>query len=288
VPRDGHPFLGLGCCDHARVPRLSAKERAQLPDRAFAYIDSRGRRRLPIHDAAHVRNALARFSQVTFEDEAARDRARTRLLRAAKKHGIMPIGFVNAQLQPQLKLPTGQVTFLLTDLEGSTELLGRLGDQYASLLADVRRLVRRAVRSAGGHVVSARGDDVFAVFEHAPAALEAALAIQRAMHAGPWPAGTDVRLRIGLHRGRPSLTDTGYVGLSVHAAARICFAGHGGQIVVSAAVRAAVLDSLADGLRLSSLGAWRFRGLPEPVELFQAHAADLPSDFPPPRSAAAA
>ena len=270
------------------MARLSAKERAQLPDRAFAYIDSRGRRRLPIHDAAHVRNALARFSQVAFEDEGARDQARTRLLRAAKRHGIMPIGFVNAQLQPQLKLPTGHVTFLLTDLEGSTELLGRLEDQYALLLADVRRLVRHAVRSARGHVVSARGDDVFAVFERAPAALEAALAIQRAMHAGAWPGGNDVRLRIGLHRGRPALTETGYVGLSVHTAARICFAGHGGQIVLSTAVRTAVIDSLPEGVGLSSLGAWRFRGLPEPVELFQVDAADLPADFPPPRSAAPA
>src|ERR671916_2709785 len=95
---------------------LTAKQRAALPDRAFAYIDSQGKRRLPIHDAAHVRNALARFSQVAFEDDAARDRARNRLLNAAKKHGIMPIGFVNSQLQPQSKLPTGQVTFLLADI----------------------------------------------------------------------------------------------------------------------------------------------------------------------------
>jgi class 3 adenylate cyclase len=270
------------------VPRLSAKERAQLPDRAFAYIDSRGRRRLPIHDAAHVRNALARFNQVAFEDEAARDRARIRLLSAAKKHGIMPIGFISSQLQPQRRLPTGHVTFLLTDLEGSTELLRRLDDRYARLLADVRRLVRTAVRSAGGHEVSARGDDLFAVFERAPAAVESALAIQRGMRAGEWPDGLDVRLRIGLHRGRPALTDTGYVGLSVHAAARICFAGHGGQILVSSPVRAAVVDSLPDGVSLRSLGAWRFRGLPEPVDLFQVEAADLLSDFPPPRSAAPA
>jgi class 3 adenylate cyclase len=100
-----------------------------------------------------------------------------------------------------------------------------------------------------------------------------------------WPGGNDVRLRIGLHRGRPALTDTGYVGLSVHAAARICFGGHGGQIVMSSAVRAAVIDSLADGVALSGLGAWRFRGLPEPIDLFQVEAADLPSEFPPPRSA---
>jgi class 3 adenylate cyclase len=268
-------------------PRLSAKERAQLPDSAFAYVDSRGRRRLPINDASHVRNALARFGQVAFEDEAARDRARNRLLRAAMKHGVMPIGFVSAQLQPRLKLPHGQVTFLMCDLEGSTELLGRLEDRYAALLADVRRLVRTAVRPAGGHVVDARGDDVFAVFERAPAALEAALAIQRAMRAGAWPGGSDVRLRIGMHRGRPELTDTGYVGLSVHAAARICFAGHGGQIVLSSAVRGG-LEALPDDVRLRSLGAWRFRGLPEPIDLFQVEAPYLLAGFPPPRSATAA
>src|SRR5215204_7561195 len=147
-----------GSCDHPGMPPLRAKERAQLPDSAFAYIDSSGKRRLPIHDPAHVRNALARFGQVAFEDDAARDRARSRLLRAAKKHGIMPIGFINAQLEPQRKLPRGQVTFLLTDIERSTELLGRLGDRYAPLLADVRRLVRAAVRQAGETEVSARGD----------------------------------------------------------------------------------------------------------------------------------
>jgi class 3 adenylate cyclase len=267
------------------MPRLGAKERAQLPDRAFAYIDSRGRRRLPIHDASHVRNALARFNQVTFEGEAERDRARSRLLRAAQKHGIMPIGFISAQLQPQLKLPKGQVTFLLTDIEGSTELLAGIGDGYAGLLADVRRVVRGAVRGAGGHDVSARGDDVFAVFEDAPAALEAALVIQRATRDRDWPQASTVRLRIGLHRGRPALTETGYVGLSVHAAARICFAAHGGQIVMSAAVRGQVVDSLQEDVGLRSLGAWRFRGLPEPLVIFQVDAADLPTDFPPLRSA---
>ena len=222
---------------------------------------------------------------MAFEDEGARDRARSRLLRAAKKHGIMPIGFISAQLQPQRRLPSGQVTFLLTDIEGSTELLSRLQDQYAELLSEVRRRVRAALRPVSGHEVSARGDDVFAVFERAPAAVEAALSIQRSMQAGGWPGESDVRLRIGLHRGRPALTDTGYVGLSVHAAARICFAAHGGQIVMSAAVRAAALDSLGEGVTLKSLGAWRFRGLPEPLEMFQVEAADLLPDFPPLRAA---
>jgi class 3 adenylate cyclase len=115
--------------------------------------------------------------------------------------------------------------------------------------------------------------------------VEDALAIQRAMRAGAWPRGSDVRLRIGLHRGRPSLTDTGYVGLAVHAAARICFAAHGGQIVMSAAVRSALDDLLTQGVEPKSLGAWRFRGLPEPIEILQVDAPDLERDFPPPRGA---
>jgi class 3 adenylate cyclase len=264
---------------------LTAKERARLPDRAFAYIDSKGQRRLPIHDAAHVRAALSRFNQVAFEDDAARDRARNRLLNAAKKHGIMPIGFVNAQLQPEKKLPTGTVTFLLADIEGSTDLLQRLGDDYATLLADVRKLVRAAVRPVRGHVVSARGDDVFAVFEDTAAALDGALDIQRRMQAHKWPGAAQCRLRIGLHRGRPELTDTGYVGISVHAAARICFSAHGAQVVLSAAVKTALGKQLPDGVRLKQLGAWRFRGLPEPLEIFQVVAPDLPDEFPPLRSA---
>jgi len=270
------------------MPPLRAKERAQLPDSAFAYIDSQGRRRLPIHDESHVRNALARFGQVHFEDEDARDRARSRLLRAAKKHGIMPIGFINAQLRPDRRLPTGHVTFLLSDIEGSTPLLDHLGDQYGRMMSEMRKILRRAVNSGGGREVSARGDDYFAAFGDAAAAVGAALAMQRAVLATKWPRDGDVRLRIGLHRGRPELTETGYVGLSVHAAARICFAAHGNQIIVSGAVRSAVADSLEDGVVLSSLGDWHFRGLPEPIPMFQVEAPGLPSEFPPLRAGALA
>jgi class 3 adenylate cyclase len=140
------------------------------------------------------------------------------------------------------------------------------------------------VRQAGGHEVDARADDLFAVFERAPAALEAALAIQRAMRDGPWPDDVDVRVRIGVHSGRPTLTETGYVGLSVHTAARICYAAHGGQIVLSSSVRSAVLDSLADGVTLRSLGVWRFQGLREPEDLWQIEAEDLGVAFPPLRA----
>src|SRR5205809_4172742 len=120
------------------MARLKVTERASLPDSAFAYIDSRGRRRLPIHDEPHVRNALARFGRVSFEDDAAEERARKRLLNAAKRYGIVPVGFITGQIRgarvrstAAAPLPTGFVTFLLTDIEGSTALLQHLGDRYA-------------------------------------------------------------------------------------------------------------------------------------------------------------
>jgi class 3 adenylate cyclase len=161
------------------MPPLGARERAALPNSAFAYVDSAGQRRLPIHDEAHVRNALARFGRVSFEDETSRDRARMRLLKAAKKHGIMPLGFVGGQLQPDQKLPRGQVTFALADIEGSTELVHRLGDGYGRVLVELRRLLRSAVRDGGGREIDARGDEYFAVFERADEAVVAAVAIQR-------------------------------------------------------------------------------------------------------------
>jgi len=266
------------------VAKLDARTRAQLPDSAFAYIDATGKRRLPINDAPHVRNALSRFNQVVFEDEAARDRARLRLLRAAQKHGVAPIGFISAQLQPQRRLPKGHVTFLLTDIERSTELLSHLDDRYAALVTGVRRVQRQAVRRAGGHEVDARGDEFFAVFEQAAAAVAAAVQLQRAMAEGPWPDGLDVRVRAGIHSGRPALTETGYVGLAVHAAARICYGAHGGQIVLSSAARAALTESTAGGAGLRSLGSWRFQGLREPHELFQVEVDGLAAEFPPLRA----
>jgi class 3 adenylate cyclase len=194
-----------GTHDHGPMPSLGARERAKLPDRAFAYIDSQGRRVLPIHDAAHVRNALARFSRVSFEDDEGRDRARMRLLKAAQRHGIMPLGFVGAQLRPEQNLPRGQVTFALTDVEASTELVHRLGDGYGAVLNQLRRLLRAAVQQAGGREVDARGDELFAAFARPAAALDAAVAIQRGVRGHGWGDGVELRVRIGIHTGRPSL-----------------------------------------------------------------------------------
>ena len=282
------------------MPPLAATARARLPDSAFAYIDSHGRRRLPINDASHVRNALARFDQTAFEDDVARERARQRLLRAAKKHGIVPIGFFDGQLrkerqQTEVKarardiasLPRGTVTFLLTDIEGSTGLLRQLGDGYASVLRDVRALIRKSVRDAGGHEVDARADEYFAVFRQPARALVAAIGIQRSLQKREWPDEVDVCVRIGIHSGRTTLTETGYVGIAVNVAARVCSAGHGGQILVSSAARDLLAIELADGIALQSLGRYTFAGLAEPEALFQVRAADLRVRFPKLRAVAA-
>src|SRR5919108_1991963 len=268
------------------MTQLSTRQRSRLPDSAFAYIDASGRRRLPIHDEAHVRNALARFGQVPFEDDAARDRARTRLLRAAKKYGIVPLGFIDGQLRGQgaRSLPTGVVTFLLADIEDSTALVNAFGDGYGALLADVRRTLRDAVRRARGREVDARADEFFAAFGRAPAALAAALEIQRAVRDRAWPGGASVRVRVGLHHGRPTLTDAGYVGIAVNTVARICSAGHGGQIVLSRTARTALSDSAGEGIGFRDLGVHRLHGLPEPQALFQVVVDDLPADFPEPRT----
>jgi class 3 adenylate cyclase len=283
------------------MPRLVPRKRARLPDRAFAYVDSRGRRRLPMHDKVHVRNALARFNQVVFENDAARDRARRRLLNAAKKYRIVPVGFIIGQLQSERRdatarsavakkrrrgpaLPTGFLTLLMTDIEASTGLLQELGDRYGDVLNDVRGIIRTALRRGGGREIDARADEYFAVFEGAPAAIEAAVAAQRELGNRVWTGGFQVRVRIGIHSGRPTLRKVGYIGLAVHTTARVCSAAHGGQIVVSAATRAAVGTSAPAGIRFRNLGRHRLPGLPDLETLFQVHAAGLRASFPRPRS----
>ena len=269
--------------------------RAKLPNTAFAYVDARGRRRLPIHDEAHVRNALARFSQVTFEDEAAREVARRRLLQAAKKYGIVPVGFITGQLESERKrprepvvLPQGFVTMVMTDVEGSTALVHRLGDRYRGLINGLRDVIVEAAAAAGGKVVETRADETFAVFEHPGAAIGMAVGVQRMLRARRWDDDVDVRVRIGMHSGLPTQTDNNYIGLPVHAAARICAAAHGGQILVSRDTRDAARGALAEAVRFRSLGDFRLRGLPDPIGLYQLAAKGLAVRFPPPRLAGSA
>ena len=246
-----------------------------------------------------MRNALARFEQVAFEDDAARERARQRLLRAAKKYGIVPLGFFDGQLRKERQqtaikarardiasLPRGTVTFLLTDIEGSTALLQRLGDGYAAVLRDTRVLIRKGVRDAGGHEVDARADEFFAVFREPAPALVAAVGIQRSLRTHAWPDGAEVCVRIGVHTGRTTLGEAGYVGIAVHTAARVCSAGHGGQILVSSAARELLDTGRSAEITLRSLGRYTLAGLTEPETLFQVHAAELRARFPKPRATA--
>jgi class 3 adenylate cyclase len=252
------------------MAELSSRGRRQLPDTAFAYIDARGRRRLPIHDESHVRNALARFGQVVFDDETARTKARTRLLKAAKRHGILPIGFIDGQLRAQepVRLPTGSVTFLMTDVVDSTGLVHQLGDRYAPLLAELRRLIRKAVQNGGGFEVDARGDEYFAVFKQAAAAVAAGIEIQREMSSRAWTDGAAVRIRAAIHSGRPTLTDAGYVGIAVHAVRRICSEAQPSQLLASRGVAAALADDAAGAWTFSELGVYRLKGIPEQEVLY--------------------
>ncbi len=281
------------------MARLDSTNRADLPNSAFANVDSRGRRRLPLNDEAHVRNALARFSQVKFEDERARERARKRLLNAAKKYGIVPVGFITGQLQSErdlaehrarqpAQLPAGFVTMLMTDVEGSTALVHQIGDRYGDLINDVRSILKDTALRTHGKVVETRADDFFAVFERPRSAVETAIAIQRELRGRAWDGDLQVRVRIGIHSGHPTPNAGNYIGMPVHAAARIRSAAHGGQILVSGATREAASDMSADGVRFRSLGEYRLRGLPDPVPLFQVAAKGLAVRFPPPSASATA
>ena len=277
------------------MARLDGRKRADLPDSAFAYVDSRGQRRLPIHDESHVRNALARFGQVRFEDEAAHERARKRLLRAAQKYGIVPVGFITGQLHSErqlgelearqpVQLPSGFVTMLMTDIEGSTALVQRLGQRYRKLINDVRAILADATVTSAGLVVEVRADELFAVFETPRAALDAAVSIQHALRVRSWDDELQVRVRVGIHSGNPTINNANYIGLPVHTASRICDAAHGGQILVSGATREAVRGSAPEGMRFRSLGEHLLPGLRDAVPLFQVAARGLPSRFPPLRT----
>jgi len=178
----------------------------------------------------------------------------------------------------------GTVTFLFTDLEGSTRLLERLGERYAILLTDFRRILRTSIGHHHGQEIDTQGDALFVVFPRASDALAAAIAAQVELAGHAWPDQLEVRARVGLHTGEPLATDTGYVGMDVHRAARICQAGHGGQILLSQTTRDLVAGSLPDRVHLKDLGAYRLKDMPEAQHLFQTVATGLPTEFPAPRA----
>jgi class 3 adenylate cyclase len=185
-------------------------------------------------------------------------------------------------VRPELR--SGTVTFVFTDIAGSTDLLKRLGDRYAGALADQRRIVRDEFRSRDGQEIDTQGDAFFYCFGRARDAVAAAVAAQRALAEHVWPDGAELRVRMSLHTGEPVVGEEGYVGLDVHRAARICAAGHGGQVLLSATTAALVSGSLPDGVDERDLGELRLKDIDRPERVYQLEIDGLPSSFPPLRA----
>jgi class 3 adenylate cyclase/CheY-like chemotaxis protein len=174
------------------------------------------------------------------------------------------------------ELPTGTVTFLFTDVEGSTALAHKLADDFQEVLVEHRTLVRSAVAERDGVEIDVRGDEFFVAFDDAAAAAQAAIVAQRAISSHPWPTDAELRIRMGMHTGEAIYADKDYLGIEVHKAARICFAGHGGQILLSEATH----ELVPEELERRELGSYRLRGLPIPERIFQLIAPGLPDEFP--------
>src|SRR4029077_6480941 len=178
------------------------------------------------------------------------------------------------------ELPTGTVTLLFTDIEGSTRLLRRAGDAYAGLLSQHRSLLSGAFLAHRGVVVDQKGDAFFVVFASAKDAVAGAADAQRALVSHDWVDQNEIRVRIGLHTGEPRVVEGRYVGLDVHLAARVMAAAHGGQVVVSESTQG-LLD---EDTHLRDLGEHRLKDIATPQRLYQLELEGLPSDFPPPAS----
>ncbi|CAN5692295.1 hypothetical protein BH23CHL7_BH23CHL7_14100 [soil metagenome] len=181
-------------------------------------------------------------------------------------------------------LPTGTVTFLFSDIEGSTRLVQQLGEAYPPLLAEHSELIGSAVRAEGGAIFGSEGDALFAAFTSAAGAIRAAAVAQRALAAHRWPANAELRVRMGIHTGEAAVAGDNYVGLTLHQVARVMNAGHGGQVLVSAATHSLVGDDPGGGLGLRDLGEHRLKDLAQPVRLHQLVGDGLTDGFPPLRT----
>jgi peptide/nickel transport system substrate-binding protein len=187
------------------------------------------------------------------------------------------------------QLPIGTVTFLFTDIEGSTQLLKQLGgERYRDALEGHQRILREAFAEHGGHEIDTQGDSFFVAFRRAKDAVSAAIACQRRLAEHAWPDGTELRVRMGIHTGEPAVGGERYVGLGVHRAARICAAGHGGQVLVSQTARELLRDDPIPDVSLRDLGEHQLKDLDEPERLYQLVAPGLLENFPALKTAAPA
>jgi class 3 adenylate cyclase len=168
------------------------------------------------------------------------------------------------------ELPSGAVTFLFSDIEGSTRLVKALRDRYAQVLAEHRRLVRAAIASQAGHEIDTQGDAFFVAFAIAKQAVLCALEVQRSLAGHEWPPGVSVRVRMGIHTGHAVPVEGAYTGLAVHRAARICAAARGGQVLVSQATQTLIEDEEEEvAFALVELGERRLKDLDRPARLFE-------------------
>jgi len=181
-------------------------------------------------------------------------------------------------------LPSGTVTFLFTDVEGSTRVLRQLGREYGAVLARHRELIRDAIAEHGGHEVDTQGEGFFVAFARAKDAVAAAMTAQRAHEAESWPDGGRLVVRMGIHTAEPELGDGGYFGMGVHRAARICSVGHGGQILLSRSTAGLVDEDEIPGLELRDLGEHVLKDLDRPERIYQLASPGLREEFPPLRS----
>jgi class 3 adenylate cyclase len=166
-------------------------------------------------------------------------------------------------------LPSGTVTFVFTDIEGSTTLLKELGDAYADVLSEHRRIVRETFTRLNGVEIDTQGDAFFFAFARARDAVEAAVEAQRAHASAVWPGETNVRVRMGLHTGEPALGSEGYLGLDVVRAARICTAASGGNVLLSETTRSLVGSSLPEGVSVFPLGRRHLKDIDQPEEVYE-------------------
>lgn len=188
---------------------------------------------------------------------------------------------------PARDLPTGTITFLFSDIEGSTRLVQELGpNEYGKLLEEHQRIIRAAIATNGGIEQGTEGDSFVVIYRDPGRAAATAIAVQRQLAAAEWPPGHQVRVRIGLHTGQAVRGGDEYVGIDINRAARIAAAGHGGQILVSDSTRALIAHALPEKSSFRDLGEHRLKDLEAPEHLFQLDVDGLPTAFPPLRGSA--
>jgi class 3 adenylate cyclase len=259
---------------------------------AGAYLDSEGRPVTlpapgdPARVATYIDDDGKPYAAVVHDALLAEERSILDSLRSAAHQALRgeDLRAAVGKVGETADLPQGDVTLLFSDIEGSTRHLQRLGLRYADALEQLRSIIREAVHEHGGQDVEVVGDEFFAAFGSPAAAARAAVAVQRRIKDRPWSDGVPIAVRIGLHRGNPTLTAGGYVGLDVHRAARIMSAANGGQILASEEVGGIAAAEASAQIRVRRLGPHRFRGLDEPIDVALLEASDAESSSAPIRA----